>query len=86
MPKVVAIKHIDPSRADEEPVRTPKGYQLVSRRIPYPARNLNDSATFVGTYEEAADLIEQDHGIRMGTPGAKRGNYIYPKDLRIVRA
>ena len=85
MPRVASIKHIDPSRADEEPIRTSKGYQLVSRQIPYPARNLNDSATFVETYEETAFLIEQDYGIRMGLPGAKRGNYIYPKDLRVIR-
>lgn len=85
MTRVVAIKHIDPSRADEEPVRTSRGYQLVSRRIPYPARNLDVSANFVETYDEAADLIKRDYGIRMGAPGAKSGNYIHPKDLRILR-
>jgi hypothetical protein len=75
----------DPSKANWEPIQNERGYQLVSRTIPYPQRNLVASATFVATLDEAWDLISKhDFGIRMGVPGAHRGNYIYPKDLKAV--
>lgn len=86
MSRVIAIKHREPKRDDWEPVSTPRGFQLVDRRIPYPDRNLVARATFAATLDEAAALIERDHGIRMGPSGARRGNYIYPKDIKIVRA
>jgi hypothetical protein len=84
LPKVESIVRTDdPSRADWEPLPTTQGFQLVSRAIPYPARNRTSSATFVDTLEKAWDLIHNhDYGIRMAPPGAKRGNYIYRKDLK----
>ncbi len=89
MPKLIAIVRIDcvknPTRANWAPVLYAEGFQLVDRSIPYPDRNLKSSATFVGTLDEAWKLIEtQDHGIRMGPPGAASGNYIYRKDLGAV--
>ena len=77
----------DPLKANWRPIKSARGLQLVDRRIPYPDRNRTVNATFVRTCEEAADLIEHHgHGIRMGPPGSSRGNYIYPKSLKITRS
>lgn len=72
-------------RAHWVPLHTSRGYQLVSRATPYPDRNKVAFATFVGTMSEAAELVERGYAIRMAEPGAPRGNYIYPEDLRIDR-
>lgn len=82
---VIEIKTLIPGRAHWAPVKTGRGYQLVSRAIPYPDRNRAALATFVATLDDAADLIGIDYAIRMGEPGASRGNYHYPEDLKIVR-
>lgn len=83
---MVTISRIDRAdRAHWEPVRSEKGYQLVDQRIPYPDRNWIRSATFAASLDEAAKLVEKGYGIRMGEPGARRGNYIYPKSLKISR-
>ncbi len=87
MGKVQRIERTDdPGRADWVPLRRARGYQLIDRTIPYPGRNLVANATFVATLDEAGDLIEtRGYGIRMAPPGALRGDYIYPRSLRVVR-
>ena len=87
MAGVIDIKRIDRLECtDWVPLHTAYGYQLVDRAIPYPERNLRVKATFVKSLDEAGNLIELNgYGIRMAEPGASRGNYIYPKDLRVVR-
>lgn len=83
----VTIKRIDRlDRSHWVPVQTPRGFQLVSRAIPYPERNWVVNATFKQSLEEAASLIEAGYAIRMGEPGAQRGDYIYPENLSIVRS
>ncbi len=88
MPTVLAIKRTDrPDCADWVPLNVPsKGYQLVSRDIPYPQRNRVAYATFVRDLSEAAELIRKGYAIRMAKPGATRGDYIYPENLEIIWA
>lgn len=86
MAEVIRIERTNSLHGDERPVRTKRGYQLVDRRIPHHGRNVDDNATFVDTLDEAAALIEGGYAIRMGEPEARRGNYIYPESLRIIRA
>lgn len=88
MPTVSAIKRTDrPDRVDWVPLNVPsKGYQLVSRDIPYPERNRVTYATFVRDLTEAAELIREGYAIRMAEPGATRGDYIYPEHLEIIWA
>lgn len=83
---VVAIKRTDRAdRAHWVPVFRDGTYQLVDRNIPYPARNWRSKATFEASLDKAGDLVESGHAIRMGEPGAHSGDYIYPKDLEVIR-
>lgn len=83
---VIAIKRTDRAdRAHWVPLVTPGGYQLVDRNLPYPDRNLKRKATFKATLDEAGYLVENGHAIRMAEPGARRGDYIYPEHLRVIR-
>ena len=87
MGKVLRIERMgDPARVGWAPVETPQGYQLVNRAIPWPVRNHTAKATFVGSLDEAAKLIAKGHGIRMAAPGKRRGGYIFPGNLLVVRA
>lgn len=87
MARVTGIHRTDrPDRAHWRPALRPRGYQLIDRAIPYPARNLVSHATFVSTLDEAADLIAKGYAIRMSEDGMKVGDYIYPEDLRVTRA
>jgi hypothetical protein len=75
----------DPSRVDWVPLYKNGLYQLIDRDIPYPERNLKASARFVGSLDEAGDLIvNHDYGIRMAASGKLRGNYICPPNLRVT--
>ena len=68
------------------PLLHPKGYQLVSSTLPYPERNWTSEATFVSSLTEAGDLVEKGYAIRMAPPGSKRGDYIYPHNLEVIRS
>jgi hypothetical protein len=86
MARVTKITRTDRAdRADWVPLLNKGRYQLVSRSIPYPGRNRVANATFVNTLDEAGDLIERDYAIRMAPPGASRGDYIYPENLKLDR-
>jgi hypothetical protein len=87
MRAVLTIKRTDRlDRAHWVPLETLKGYQLVSREIPYPDRNVTASATFVHKLDQAAELISNGYAIRMAEPGAARGDYIYPENIEIIWA
>ena len=87
MRTVVAIKRTDrPDRAHWVPLMTTKGYQVVSRDISYPNRNLVDYATFEPNLDKAGELIGEGYAIRMAEPGASWGDYIYPENLEIIWA
>jgi len=81
----VRIERIHPrDGVDEQPIETPKGFELVDRRIATRRHHVENS-TFVRSIEEAAYLVEQGYAIRMGAPG-KRASLIAPASLRIVRS
>lgn len=85
MRTVAAIKRTDrPDRAHWVPLETAKGYQLVSRDISYPNRNLSGHATFEPSLDKAGELIGKGFAIRMAEPGASSGDYIYPENLEII--
>ena len=69
--------------AEEAPLKTSRGFELVDRRIPLKRHHVANS-TFVESIEEAANLVEQGYAIRMGAPG-KRASLIAPKSLRVLR-
>jgi len=70
--------------ADEQPIETERGYELVDRRIPERRHHVENS-TFVRSLEEAAYLVEQGYAIRMGAPGL-RASLIAPASLRVTRS
>lgn len=80
----VRIERVRPRDGlNEQPVETPKGYELVDRRIPERRHHVENS-TFVRSIEEAAYLVEQGYAIRMYAPG-KRPSLISPSSLRVIR-
>lgn len=86
----MAVKEIRRTdRADKAywvPLVTARGYQLVSRDVPYPERNKVSHARFELSLDRAGDLVEDNHAIRMAEPGASRGDYVYPENLVVIRA
>lgn len=81
----IRIERIRPRDGlNEQPIETPRGYELVDPRIPQRRHHVENS-TFVRSIEEAAYLVEQGYAIRMGAPG-KRASLISPASLRIIRS
>ena len=79
----VRIERVRPRGGlNEQPVESPKGYELVDRRIPE-RRHYVENSTFVRSIEEAAHLVEQGYAIRMSAPG-KRASLISPGGLKVV--
>jgi hypothetical protein len=80
----VTIERINPRPgANEAPIKTERGFELVDRRIST-QRNKVENATFVRSIEEAAYLVEQGFAIRMGATG-KRSSLISPASVRVTR-
>lgn len=82
--RVIRIERISSrSGVVEELIMTTKGYQLAD---PVHGKHKHHSkyAMYLGTLDEAADLIERGFSIRMGAKG-KAPSLIAPGSLRIVR-